>query len=122
MSPTSSDSQPLMEAVTAGEPTTPTNSDNRVPVAANYDHCRVKHDRVMNSSVDVAAINGLRSSKILGYYSRAKKKLCLRDSGSQWNYAPEYECLRNWNESSKAIAPDIVVNMAKSLQHEGIKL
>ena len=63
-----------MEAVTAGEPTTPTNSDNRLPVAANYDHCRVKHDRVMNSSVGVAAINGLHSSKILGYYSRAKKK------------------------------------------------
>ena len=47
---------------------------------------------------------------------------CLRDSGSQWNCAPENDCLRNLYKSFKAMGPDVVVSMAKSLQHEGIKL
>ena len=51
-----------------------------------------------------------------------EKMPCLRDSGSQWNCAPKHDCLRNWYESAKAVKPDVVVSMAKSLQHEGINL
>ena len=51
-----------------------------------------------------------------------KKVPCLRDSGSQLNCAPEHDCLQNRYESSKAMEPDVVVSMAKSLQQEGIKL
>ena len=51
-----------------------------------------------------------------------QKMACLRDSSSQWNCAPEDDYLRNWYESSKAMEPDVVVSMAKSLQQEGIKL
>ena len=36
--------------------------------------------------------------------------------------APEHDCLRNWYDFSKAMEPDVVVSMAKSLQQEGIKL
>ena len=47
---------------------------------------------------------------------------CLRHSGSQLNSAPEHDCLQNWYESSKTMEPDVVVSMATSLQHKGIKL
>ena len=86
-----------------------------MPVAASYDHGRAKHDRAMNSSVGVGAITGLHSSMI-------QKMPCLGDSSSQWNCAPEHDCLLNFYESSKAMGPDVVVSMAKSLQQEGIKL
>ena len=55
------------------EPTTPTSSDIRLPVVASYDYGRAKHGRAINSSVGVGAMIGLRSSKILGYDSLAKK-------------------------------------------------
>ena len=51
-----------------------------------------------------------------------QKIACLLDSGSQWNCAPEHDCLRTWCESSKAMEPDVVVSMVKSLQQEGIKI
>ena len=47
-----------------------------MPVAASYDHGRAKHDRAMNSSVGVATIIGPHSSKILGYDSWAKSRVC----------------------------------------------
>ena len=47
---------------------------------------------------------------------------CLRHSGFQLNSAPEHDCLQNWYESSKTMEPDVVVSMATSLQHKGIKL
>ena len=51
-----------------------------------------------------------------------QKMQCLGVSSSQCNCAPEHDCLQKWYESSKAMEPDVVVSMAKSLKQEGIKL
>ena len=75
----------------------------------------------MNSSVVVAMI-GLRSSKILGYDSRAKKCRVCETAARNGTVPPEHDCRRNWYKSSKAMKPDVAVSLTKSLQQEGIEL
>ena len=45
---------------------------------------------------------------------------CIQCTAS--HCAPQHDCLRNWEEFSEAVEPDVVVSMANSLQQEGIKL
>ena len=76
----------------------------------------------MNSASGVGAMIGLHSGKVLAYDSRKKKCRVCESAARKGVQAPQHDCRRNWDKSSKAMEPDVAASLAKGMAESGIKL
>ena len=76
----------------------------------------------MNSRVGVGALTGRHSGNVLGYDSRLRDCHICRDAEKKCAVAKANDCRKNWEKSSKAMEPDIVISVTKDSQGNGIQL
>ena len=67
-----------------------------MPVAASYDHGRGKAIQGDEQFGMCECYNWPPFVLNIGGMINGQKIPGLRDSGSQWNCAPEHDCVRNW--------------------------
>ena len=83
-----------------------------VDVAVGYDGAWQKRGKAHNSLTGFGHAIGVKSGGIIGYGTRTKKCTTC-DVAEKENRKPAaHDCRRNWEKSSKAMEPDIAVQLA----------
>ena len=93
-----------------------------VPITGSYDCGWTKRGRAMNSITGTGALIGLHNKKVLAYASRQKKCRTCEHSKKKGMAPPVHDCRMNWNQSSKAMEPDIAVQVAKEIRKNQVSL
>ena len=68
------------------------------------------------------ALIGLRSAKVLRYTSRVKTCIICDAAARAKKDLPPHDCRRNWDKSSKAMEPDVAVQLVKELPTSNFQL
>ena len=78
--------------------------------------------RSFNSASGHATAVGKHTRKVVGYAVRAKACRTCRVAKRRHKQPEKHECVHNWDGSSKAMEPDMVVQIIKDSKAHGVKV